>query len=327
MAQQALGVTGAVIGGYFGGPAGAQLGFALGSALGAALDPPEVQGQRLGEAPVQTGRTGVPIPVGWNVIHVHGNKININPHEDFIEKEKQGKGGGATVENERRKQTFAIGICVGPAISIRRIWENDKLVYDRTENPTIDAEESDEYEKNFRFYTGSNYQLPDPDLEAHWGSRTPYYRGLAYVVYPDYDITDFGSAIPQLAFEVLMFGGGTFSSRPYPVDVEDALDTTLPHTDGNFIQAVTEGFALTVTPADHTLRDLLLIYGYDEAVDITVSPTNQTLRDLFNDYTFTEAVDVTVAPQDGTLRVVLIDYDIPDDAVDVTVTPQDGTLT
>ena len=141
MARQALGIAGAIVGAYFGGPAGAQAGFALGSMLGGAIDPETIPGPKLGDAPVQTSRDGVAIPVGWGICHCTGNIIQRTPFVITEEKEHQGKGGGAIIVTERRSLTFAIGIMRsidGPIAGIRRIWEDDKLVYDTRAAPAID---------------------------------------------------------------------------------------------------------------------------------------------------------------------------------------------
>src|SRR5690606_19195726 len=58
--------------------------------------------------------------------------------------------------------------------------------------------------ERFRFYSGAEDQLPDPDLEAlpHNGvGNTPYYRGTAYLVFPNDDLTDTQGRIPTYEVE------------------------------------------------------------------------------------------------------------------------------
>ncbi|MCB2103560.1 MAG: host specificity protein, partial [Rhodobacteraceae bacterium] len=60
-------------------------------------------------------------------------------------------------------------------------------------------------------------QLPDPKIEAVEGTGTvPAYRGIAYVVFEDLDVTRFGNRVPQFSFEVFRAAQG-----PGTQDVSD----------------------------------------------------------------------------------------------------------
>lgn len=237
MARQALGLAGGIIGAYFGGPVGAQIGFAIGSAIGGAIDPEEIPGPSLGKVPVQTGRDGVPIAYGWGVIHTAGNIIHKNPIVETEKSTSVGKGGGSKQVETRRTRTYAIGVCRGPIKGILRIWQNDKLVYDRRGydlgGPAIPVADTNAYEEAISIYLGDDDQLPDPELEAVWGAgKVPAYRGLAYIVWNNFDITDFGSAIPQYRFEVLVNGSEQITSRVYPIEARDELQVGVALTSG-----------------------------------------------------------------------------------------------
>ena len=55
----------------------------------------------------------------------------------------------------------------------------------------------------FRFYEGGEDQLPDPLIEAAEGhGRTPAFRGLAYLVFEDLPLENFGNRIPNITAEV-----------------------------------------------------------------------------------------------------------------------------
>lgn len=270
------GVIGAVIGFVvtLGNPAGAQIGFMIGAAIGGAIKPNQVQGPKLADTPIQTSREGIPIPIGWGIIHTRGNIIQINPLQEVETTESQGKGGGTEVTSTEYYRTFAIGICRGidgPISGIRRIWENDKLVYDARahalfEYPvpgsggtlreildnialavrlgiapptwfnawmwqnvdpstlTITPKEAALFAAQLMVYYGTEDQLPDPELEAHWGADwTPAFKGLAYAVWNNYNLTKFGAAIPNYRFEVLVNGNGIITSRVYPLEAIDQL--------------------------------------------------------------------------------------------------------
>ena len=53
-------------------------------------------------------------------------------------------------------------------------------------------------------YTGAADQLPDPKMEAIEGAgMVPAYRGTAYVVIEDLDLSPYGNRLPQFSFEVV----------------------------------------------------------------------------------------------------------------------------
>jgi hypothetical protein len=191
----------------------------IGAAVGAYLDPEKFPGPKLTEAPAQTGRESVPIVIIWGTHETHGNIIADCGYEDVETWHRKGK---TKVSEHRRYRTFAIGVCRGPNGPIDqylRIWEADKLVYDARDVPDIPWAESLKFLESTRFYLGDGSQMPDPDLEAHYGvGHTAAHRGLAYMVKFNYDVTDFGGAIPQYRFEVLVGRTGIITTLPYPED-------------------------------------------------------------------------------------------------------------
>lgn len=207
MARQILPIAGAVIGGYFGGAQGAQWGFAIGSLIGNVVDPVEIQGNKLGDAPVQTASEGGARAVVFGkgciralcVLERGGRRV-------VKDRQSGGKGGPVTV-TERALWTFAIGLGEAlPGGIVLRIWQDERLVYDIRNDSAI-PRDSLEYGKRFRFYDGSEDQLPDPALEALYGAgNAPYYRGTAYLVFPEFDLTDTGERVPTFRVEVAASG-------------------------------------------------------------------------------------------------------------------------
>lgn len=196
MARQVLPIVGAVVGAYFGNP---QLGYAVGSIIGNAVDPQVIQGPKIGEAGIQTAAEGGPMAIVMGTAPVVGNIICRGNKQIKKKKESAGKGGPVT-ESERVYWTFAIAIGE-PIDAITRIWMDEKLVYDIRPESTIVAE-SAEFAQKFTFYDGSETQEADPDLEAFIGmGEVPTYRGTAYVVFPNFDLTDTGQRIPTFRFE------------------------------------------------------------------------------------------------------------------------------
>lgn len=326
-----LGIVGAGIGFVVSGfnPAGAALGYSIGSAVGGIVDPVTIKAPGLSEAPAQTSNDGVPRPMVWG-LHggIHGNIIQKNPETQVTTKESQGKGGGPEVEETRRFRTFAIRVCEGPISEITRIWRNGTLVYDIRETPAIPEAETQKFAEGLNIYLGTEDQLPDSELEAHWGDDTPAYRGSCYVVFVNHDLTEVGGSIPQFSFEVNGSKDYTVTSKPYPIEAVDGIDPTLTIGDPAIISPPIEGILPAVTPQDGTLSDLFNLYPYEtEGIQPTVTPQNSTLESLIDTYEYEiEGIDPTVTPEDGTLEVLLITHVYEEEGIQPTVTPQNGTL-
>lgn len=329
MAREALGIVGGVVGFVVGGPVGAQIGFAIGSVIGGYVDPIKIPHPGLSDAPIQTSRDGVPIPIIHGLHYCHGNILQKNPEEIITTTERRGKGGGTEVETKTRYRTFAIGVCQGPIAEVTRIWANNKLVYDVRSSPAIPIAETLKYAEGITIYKGTEDQLPDPELEAYWTTaETPAYRGLCYIVWNNHDLTDTGGAIPQYAFEVNGSRDLTVTSKPYPIEATDGIQPTVAGENGQVITQPIEGLLPTVTPQDGLLGGFLKTYDYDiEGIQPAVTPQNGTLEVRLDEYEYeAEGIDPTVTPQDGTLETRLVSYDYDIEGIQPTVTPQNGTL-
>lgn len=212
------GVVGGVIGAFFGAP---QLGYVIGSLIGGAIDPEEFRGPSIGDAQRQTSQAGAPRPVVYGLpAPFRGNIIDGEAQARKIEQTEGGKGG-PEVTTERFILTSAIRICEGPIAGVLRIWRNDQLVYDVTADADFPVwsggsaaerlayiaalrAKTNAFNSNIAIYLGDETQLPDPTLEAiHGVGNTPYYRGTAYIVIRDDDVTDMRGAAAQWKFQVL----------------------------------------------------------------------------------------------------------------------------
>ena len=100
-----------------------------------------------------------------------------------------------------------------------------------------------------RFYTGAADQTSDPLIEAVEGSA-PAYRGVAYVVFEDLPLADYGNRPPQLNFEVFhrpVVEGST------PLETQIGAICLIPGA-GEFVYATTPVLrrdGLTVTTAQN----------------------------------------------------------------------------
>ncbi len=221
MARQVLPWVGAGIGMMVGQP---QLGFMIGSLVGNLVDPQIIKGPSLGDGQTQTASEGAFRPIVLGTSAVMGNIIHRGPQIVRKKRERQGKGG-PKVETERRYRTFAIRIAEGPIGGVLRIWMDEKLVYDTRPESEIPAD-SAQFASGFRLYTGNETQMPDPDLEAYMGvGNVNAYRGTAYIVFPNFDLTDFGDRIPQFRFEVASGGGYDNVAIYIAVDCSGSMNT------------------------------------------------------------------------------------------------------
>ncbi|SDW95339.1 phage tail protein [Lysobacter enzymogenes] len=204
------GIAGGIIGAFFGAP---QLGFMIGSIIGGYVDPDKVYGPRLTDAQTQTSTVGIPIPFGYGTF---ANKGNIIWSSDLRERRKKsgGKGGPQTITYQYLRD-YAIGICEGPIKAIKTIKRNGKVVYEVSANaageytgdPSTLLSQSAKFLRKCTIYKGDEAQMPDPTIESSVGAgNVSPFRGLAYIVVKDDDLTDFRGAVPQYEFTVVMAG-------------------------------------------------------------------------------------------------------------------------
>ena len=342
MARQVLPIVGAVVGAYFGGPQGAQIGYAIGSLVGNAVDPLVVKGPQIGDSRVQTS-SEVFRPIYFGTACGAGNIIMAGPDVKRTFEHDQGKGGGPVTTEERIFKTFAIAIgdgWKGPIIGISRIWENEKLVYDTRPGSTM-AAESAKYAAQFTLYTGTETQMPDDALEAipaQFGGgvgNVPAFRGLAYIVFRQKDITPWMS-IPQYRFEVVTDGSADPPIQVIALRTDDVLgsDSSLTSPSGTDFSGSWESDAalqsrtswLITTPNRYiayglNLNPATLAVGDDEFVISAGDPTGGSGGQRLG--CSDDTGDVIVIPGGGSANG-LVSYDQGDTFVNITMTPMDA---
>ena len=230
------GIAGAAVGFAIGGPTGALYGYSIGSAAGSILFGPKLpaqQGPRLQDLSIQSSAEGQPIFKIYGTMRTAGNVIWGKPITEHKKKKKsggKGGGGGQTTTTYTYTADFAVGLCEGPITGIVKIWADGKLIYDVS--PLTAAEQAivdaggfvpgalERFQASFgkttniadtngtmRIYSGSETQLPDPLIEADLGAgNAPAYRGLAYIVFDNFALADFGNRIPNITAEVIVSG-------------------------------------------------------------------------------------------------------------------------
>ncbi|MGH8520139.1 MAG: phage tail protein [Gammaproteobacteria bacterium] len=176
-----------------------------------------IEGPRLGDLAIQSSARGAPLARAWGSMRIAGNvidgrKFEIKTEEDLGGGGKGFGGGGSTTQiTYNYYGDFAVSLCEGPIVGVRRIWLNNKLWYDVSDTASSTAIAlSAEHKKFFKLYTGTVTQNPDPTLEAiHGAGSVPPYRHTAYLVFTALPLDVFGNAIPHCSGEVVTAGSGT----------------------------------------------------------------------------------------------------------------------
>lgn len=192
MATLILTAVGTAVGGPIGG--------AIGAAVGQYIDqtilfaPKARQGPRLGDLSIQTSSYGSPIPKLFGTMRVAGTVIWST---DLIESRGTsggGKGRPKTV-NYSYAASFAVALSGRPILGVGRIWADGKLL----RGAAGDFKSATE----FRVYKGDEDQPPDPLIASADGADlATAFRGVAYAMFEDFQLEDYGNRIPSLTFEV-----------------------------------------------------------------------------------------------------------------------------
>jgi len=169
--------------------------------IGGYLDPPKgpkTFGPRLSDLSVQTSTYGTIIPRLYGTPAIHGNILwlegnALKEHVKTTKNKSGGKGGGksaGTTTTYTYSASFAVGLCKGPIVGIRRLWIANELVYDAGSNDPAVIQAGNALAGGWRLYTGTDTQTADPRIQADKGvANTPAWPGLAYLVLYDLDLS------------------------------------------------------------------------------------------------------------------------------------------
>ncbi|MEG3181975.1 phage tail protein [Sphingomonas sp. LT1P40] len=183
------------IGGAIGGPIGAMLGGIIGQSVDRELlfKPKGREGPRLTELALQTSSYGTPIPKLFGTLRVAGSVIWAT---DLIEhRHREGGKGRPTVTSYSYTASFAVALSARPILSVGRIWADGKLLRGAAGDWKANT--------GFRLHLGGEDQAADPLIASAEGTGSaPAHRGMAYAVFENLELADFGNRIPSLTFEV-----------------------------------------------------------------------------------------------------------------------------
>ena len=177
------------------------LGGAIGGLIGNAFDhavlfkPKGVEGRRLNEIQVQTSTYGSQVPKLFGMLRVAGTVIWATDLKEARHRSGGGKGR-PSVTNYSYSASFAVALSARSVRSVRRIWADGNLLRGAAGDFKTEL-------GAFRLHEGGEDQPIDPLIAAAQGlAATPGHRGIAYAVFEDLALADYGNRIPSLTFEV-----------------------------------------------------------------------------------------------------------------------------
>lgn len=193
MATLVLTAVGTVVGGPIGGAIGAVIGNAIDHAV---LFPPKGRtGPRLSALQVQTSSYGTPLQRIFGTMRVGGCVIWSTELIESTTRSSAGKGQPSLTAYSY-SVSFAVALSARAILGVGRIWADGKLLRG--------ADGVFKSATGFRLYLGDEDQPVDPLLAAAEGAGlSPAYRGIAYAVFEQLQLADFGNRIPSLTFEVI----------------------------------------------------------------------------------------------------------------------------
>ncbi len=267
------GVVGAVVGFFT--PVGPWLGAQIGMSIGGYIDPPKgptIEGPRIDDLSVQTSTYGAPIPRIYGTAIIAGNVfwLENNQLKEVRTETESGKGGPQqTSVKYSYYATFAVGLCEGPIVGVRRIWIGSNLIYNAGSNDAATISASSAAAAGFRVHLGSDDQLPDERIQAALGiDNTPAWRGLAYIVFDDFLLEKYGNTLAGAQVRVEVIKKGVVYDYPATTFSQPSRTWTSPAFDGTvFCSASVSSFFVIVSADGLNWTELPLPAG--------TSPTQQ----------------------------------------------------
>lgn len=184
------------VGGALGGPVGAMIGALAGQVVDRELlfKPKGREGPRLTELTLQTSSYGTPIPKLFGTLRVAGTVIWAT---ELVEhRHREGGKGRPTVTSYSYTASFAVALSARPIVSVGRIWADGKLLRGAAGDWKVRT--------GFRVHRGAEDQAVDPLIASAEGAGlAPAHRGIAYAVFENLELEEFGNRIPSLSFEVV----------------------------------------------------------------------------------------------------------------------------
>lgn len=274
LGQTLGGVVGGVIGfiGTGGNLMGALKGFAIGSSIGGMIDPPpgpDLKGPTLEDKSFNSAAYGASLATLHGTIAHTGSIIYLenNEYKAVAKKQKTGsKGGGSKGSYTTTTYYATFAVAVGeamPGSAPRRIWAGGKLIYSfGLESDDGSIEQSVLAADGFSYYDGTQTE-PDSRMEAVLGvGNCPSYEGTAYIIFYDFDLTEYGNGLQGCPIKVEVSESG-MGFEFYEGFETISINSTV-HA-GSF----TNGVPVGVTSSTDVLE--IVLYGFENAWRISPS--------------------------------------------------------
>jgi len=265
------------VGNAVGGPIGGAIGAFIGQQVDQSFFGPTRQGPRLKELTVTTSSYGQPLPRNFGRMRVAGSVIWATELQETQNSNGGGKGQ-PSVTTFSYSASFAVALSSTPIDRVGRIWADGNLLRGAAEDLKVAGE--------MRVYPGTGDAPVDPLIAADQEGLAPAFRDIAYVVFEDLQLGDFGNRIPALTFEV--FAGKedvvTVSELVPAAEAgngEVVLQDALGFSDeggsiGSTLSTINQVFPLVCTTHASGLR---LSSAYAPAEQILTLPEQISLRD------------------------------------------------
>ena len=239
MATLILSAAGAAIGGPLGGLAGSLIGRQIDRSFGGAKS-------RLSDLRAPSSQYGDPIAAVLRQMRVAGVVLWASAPVATATVSKSGTGQGSSV-------SFAYGLSSGHVENVDRVWADGRLIRD--------SEGRQDVSFTMRLHSGDEDQSSDPLIASLIGEElSPAFRGIAYLVFENFDLSSFGNRLPLITVEISGSGEPIIAEEV----IRNALDlrgTTSSKTH------VLEGCALSGDDAAEALAPLCEafkpVFGYD----------------------------------------------------------------
>lgn len=230
------------VGTLFGGPVGGAIGALIGRQIDASIvGGRKVEGARLKELAVQTSSYGSALPMHFGKVRASGTVIWATELVEHNEKSGGGKGR-PSVTNYSYTVSFAVAVASRPIANIGRIWADGNLLRGDAGDLKVGG--------TLRFHLGHGDQTVDPLLaQAEGAELSPAYRNVAYVVFEDLELANYGNRLPSLTLEIISDDGS--------VSLAEVVDALLPGAvTGNLTQSTLSGFSVDQGAAADVLATL-----------------------------------------------------------------------
>lgn len=255
MATLVLSTVGTLVGGPLGGALGALVGRTIDQTV--LFRPRDREGPRLTDLAVQSSQYGSPFAHVHGRVRIAGTVIWATDLKERRIREGGGKGRPGTTRYSY-SVSFAVALSARPIQGVGRIWAEGNLL--RGQDGVFTSE------TGFRLHTGHGDQPLDPLIAAAEGpGQCPAYRGLAYAVFEDMALEEFGNRIPSLTFEVIGSAEDValgpliadLTVTGVPDGEESVTGWSLPaESRRDAVQAIAAGFPVSLVEQDGELRTI-----------------------------------------------------------------------